>query len=138
MFSACERRGCLGSTPATTFYFLPSDIVTQVLNFGLPAPVDIQIEESDIEGQSGCSGPDAPRSRARSGIADARIQQAFGLPRVRCGRRSDEGGQGGYTQRDVANSVPEHTQRSFQITPMFFLNSKNGVNYNLVTQTPQY
>ena len=53
--------------PGTTFYFLPADIVTQVLNFGLPAPIDIQIEGSRYRGQSRSRSPDAARNRARSG-----------------------------------------------------------------------
>ncbi len=124
--------------PGATFYFLPSDIVTQVLNFGLPAPVDIQIEGTDIEGNHEVAARMLHEIERVPGIADARIQQAFDYPEFDVTVDRTKAAQGGYTQRDVANSVLNTLSGSFQITPMFFLNSKNGVNYNLVTQTPQY
>src|SRR6201982_118249 len=124
--------------PGTTFYFLPSDIVTQVLNFGLPAPVDIQIEGTDIEGNREVAARMLQEVQRVPGIADARIQQAFDYPQFDVAVDRTKAAQGGYAQRDVANSVLNSLSGSFQITPMFFLNWKNGVNYNLVTQTPQY
>src|SRR5579863_532882 len=124
--------------PGTTFYFLPSDIVTQVLNFGLPAPVDIQIEGTDIDGNREVAARMLHEIERVPGIADARIQQAFDYPDFDVTVDRTKAAQGGYTQRDVANSMLNSLSGSFQITPMFFLNVKNGVNYNLVTQTPQY
>jgi multidrug efflux pump subunit AcrB len=124
--------------PGTTFYFLPSDIVTQVLNFGLPAPVDIQIEGTDIDGNREVAAQMLHKIERVPGIADARIQQAFDYPEFDVTVDRTKAAQGGYTQRDVANSMLNSLSGSFQITPMFFLNVKNGVNYNLVTQTPQY
>ncbi len=124
--------------PGTTFYFLPSDIVTQVLNFGLPAPIDIQIEGTDIEGNREVAARMLHEVERVPGIADARIQQAFDYPEFDVTVDRTKAAQGGYTQRDVANSMLNSLSGSFQITPMFFLNLKNGVSYNLVTQTPQY
>src|ERR1700691_2460755 len=124
--------------PGVTFYFLPSDIVTQVLNFGLPAPVDIQIEGADIEGNREVAAGMLQEIERVPGIADARIQQAFDYPDFDVAVDRTKAAQGGYTQRDVANSLLNSLSGSFQITPMFFLNWKNGVSYNLVTQTPQY
>src|SRR6204780_1397593 len=124
--------------PGVTFYFLPSDIVTQVLNFGLPAPVDIQIEGADIEGNREVAARILQEIERVPGIADARIQQAFDYPEFDVAVDRTKAVQGGYTQRDVANSLLNSLSGSFQITPMFFLNWKNGVSYNLVTQTPQY
>jgi len=124
--------------PGTTFYFLPSDIVTQVLNFGLPAPIDIQIEGTDIEGNREVAARMLHEVERVPGIADARIQQAFDYPEFDVAVDRTKAAQGGYTQRDVANSLLNSLSGSFQITPMFFLNYKNGVSYNLVTQTPQY
>jgi multidrug efflux pump subunit AcrB len=124
--------------PGATFYFLPSDIVTQVLNFGLPAPVDIQIEGSDIEGNREVASRMLQEIQRVPGIADARIQQAFDYPVFDVAVDRTKAAQGGYTQRDVANSMLNSLSGSFQITPLFFLNWKNGVSYNLVTQTPQY
>src|SRR6267142_1977389 len=124
--------------PGTTFYFLPSDIVTQVLNFGLPAPIDVQIEGTDVEGNREVAARMLHEIEQVPGIADARIQQAFDYPEFDVAVDRTKAAQGGYTQRDVANSLLNSLSGSFQITPMFFLNFKNGVSYNLVTQTPQY
>ena len=124
--------------PGTAFYFVPADIVTQVLNFGLPAPIDIQIEGSDIEGNREVAARMVHEIEQVPGIADARIQQAFDYPEFDVAVDRTKAAQGGYTQRDVANSLLNSLSGSFQITPMFFLNWKNGVSYNLVTQTPQY
>src|ERR1700704_4423221 len=124
--------------PGTTFYFLPSDIVTQVLNFGLPAPIDIQVEGTDVEGNREVAARMLHEIERIPGIADARIQQAFDYPGFDVTVGRTKAAQGGYPQRDVANSMFNSLSGSFQITPMFFLNFKNGVSYNLVTQTPQY
>jgi multidrug efflux pump subunit AcrB len=124
--------------PGTTFYFVPSDIVTQVLNFGLPAPIDIQIEGSDIEGNREVAARMLHEIERVPGIADARIQQAFDYPEFDVTVDRTKAAQGGSTERDVANSMLNSLSGSFQIAPMFFLNFKNGVSYNLVTQTPQY
>jgi len=124
--------------PGTTFYFVPSDIVTQVLNFGLPAPIDIQIEGADIEGNREVAARMLHEIERVPGIADARIQQAFDYPEFDVAVDRTKAVQGGYTERDVANSMLNSLSGSFQIAPMFFLNYKNGVSYNLVTQTPQY
>ena len=124
--------------PGVTFYFLPADMVTQVLNFGLPAPIDIQIDGADTEGDRRVADQMLYELRRTPGIADAHIQQAFDYPELEVAVDRTKATQGDYTERDVANSMLNSLSGSFQITPMFFLNWKNGVNYNLVTQTPQY
>jgi multidrug efflux pump subunit AcrB len=124
--------------PGTTFYFVPSDIVTQVLNFGLPAPIDIQIEGVDIDGNREVAARVLHAIEPIPGVADARIQQAFDYPEFDVAVDRTKAAQGGYTERDVANSMLNSLSGSFQIAPMFFLNYNNGVSYNLVTQTPQY
>jgi multidrug efflux pump subunit AcrB len=124
--------------PGATFYFVPSDIVTQVLNFGLPAPIDIQIEGSDIDGNREVAARVLHEIEQIPGVADSRIQQAFDYPEFDVAVDRTKAAQGGYTERDVANSMLNSLSGSFQIAPMFFLNYKNGFSYNLVTQTPQY
>ncbi|HMI50023.1 MAG TPA: efflux RND transporter permease subunit [Candidatus Saccharimonadales bacterium] len=124
--------------PSATFYFVPSDIVTQVLNFGLPAPIDIQIEGANIDGNREVADHILSEIRHVPGIADPRIQQAFDYPAYNVKVDRTKAAQGGYSERDVANSMLNSLSGSFQISPMFFLNYKNGVSYNLVTQTPQY
>jgi len=124
--------------PGTTFYFLPADMVTQVLNFGLPAPIDIQIEGNDIEGNRQVAEKMLAELRQVRGLTDLRIQQPFDYPTYDINVDRTKAAQGGLTERNVATSVLNSLSGSFQITPMFFLNWKNGVNYNLVAQTPQY
>src|SRR5271156_6094394 len=124
--------------PGTTFYFLPADMVTQVLNFGLPAPIDIQIEGNDIEGNRQVAEKMLAELRQVRGLTDLRIQQPFDYPTYDITVDRTKAAQGGLTERNVATSVLNSLSGSFQITPMFFLNWKNGVNYNLVAQTPQY
>jgi multidrug efflux pump subunit AcrB len=124
--------------PGVTFYFLPADIVTQILNFGLPAPIDIQIEGNNVEASHQIADKLLTQMRQVPGLTDLRIQQPFDYPTLNVDVDRTKAQQGGYTERDVASSVLNTLSGSFQITPMFFLNWNNGVNYNLVAQTPQY
>jgi multidrug efflux pump subunit AcrB len=124
--------------PSVTFAFLPADMVTQILNFGLPAPLDIQIDGADIERNRAIANQILGEIRQVSGIVDARIEQAFDYPTFKITVDRTKAAQGGHTEREVANNVLNSLSGSFQITPMFFLNYDNGVNYNLVAQPPQY
>jgi len=124
--------------PGTTFYFLPADIMTQTLNFGLPAPIDIQIDGSDIDSNSRIADKMMAELSHVRGITDLRIQQQGDFPKFRIAVDRTKAAQGGFTERDIADSMLISTSGSFQVTPMFYLNPKNGVSYNLVTQTPQY
>jgi multidrug efflux pump subunit AcrB len=124
--------------PGVTFYFLPADIVTQTLNFGLPAPIDIQIDGADIERNQEVAEKMLGDLRHVRGIADLRIQQQGDYPKLHIDVDRTKALQAGYTERDVADSALISLSGSFQVTPQFYLNPKNGVNYNLVVQTPQY
>jgi CzcA family heavy metal efflux pump len=124
--------------PGVIFYFLPPDMVTQVLNFGLPAPIDIQIEGADIDGNRQVADKMLAELRRVPGLTDLRIQQQFDYPTYDINVDRTKAAQGGLTERSVATSVLNSLSGSFQVTPTFFLNWKNGVNYNLVAQTPQY
>ncbi|MGA3093150.1 MAG: efflux RND transporter permease subunit [Terriglobales bacterium] len=132
------RRTLPRDFPGITFYFLPADMVTQVLNFGLPAPIDIQIDGNDIEGNRQVAEKMLAELQRVPGLTDLRIQQPFDYPTYDINVDRTKAVQGGLTERNVATSVLNSLSGSFQITPMFFLNWKNGVNYNLVAQTPQY
>jgi CzcA family heavy metal efflux pump len=132
------RRTLPRDYPGITFYFLPADMVTQVLNFGLPAPIDIQIDGADTEGNRQVAEKMLAELQRVPGLTDLRIQQPFDYPTYDINVDRTKASQGGLTERNVANSVLNSLSGSFQITPMFFLNWKNGVNYNLVAQTPQY
>jgi multidrug efflux pump subunit AcrB len=132
------RKNLAGEFPGNTFYFLPADIVTQILNFGLPAPIDIQIEGADVQGNRQVADKIVSEIRHVPGIADPRIQQNFDYPKFDVAVDRTKAAGGGFTQRDVATSLLVSLSGSFQTTPTFFLNWQNGVSYNLATQTPQY
>jgi CzcA family heavy metal efflux pump len=124
--------------PGVTFYTLPADITTQILNFGQPAPIDIQFEGNDVIGSKLQADKMLAELRQVPGLTDLRIQQPFDYPTLQVSVDRTKAAQGGYTERDVATSVLNTLSGSFQVTPMFFLNWKNMVNYNIVAQTPQY
>ena len=124
--------------PGTTFYFLPADMITQVLNFGLPAPIDIQLEGADMNGNRQVADRMLNELRHVPGLTDLRIQQVFDYPTFDIAVERTKASQAGFNERNVATNVLNSLSGSFQITPMFFLNWQNGVNYPLVTQTPQY
>src|SRR5580692_658774 len=124
--------------PGVTFYFLPADIVTQILNFGLPAPIDVQIEGSNVEASHEIAQKLMTELRQVPGLTDVHIQQSLDYPTLEVTVDRTKASQAGYTERDVASSVLNTLSGSFQITPMFFVNWNNGVSYNLVTLTPQY
>jgi len=132
------RKKLPAAFPGVTFYFLPADIVTQILNFGLPAPVDIQIDGADVESNRAVADRMLEQIRRVPGVTDARIQQDFDYPKFHIAIDRTKAAEGGYTPHDVANSLLVSLSGSFQVTPAFFLNWQNGVNYNLVEQTPQY
>ena len=132
------RKSLPSEFPGTTFYFLPADIVTQILNFGLPAPIDIQIEGANIQANREIADKILTEIRQVPGIADARIQQNFDYPKFDVAVDRTKAAGGGFTARDVANSLLVSLSGSFQTTPTFFLNWENGVSYNMATQTPQY
>jgi multidrug efflux pump subunit AcrB len=124
--------------PGITFYFLPADIVTQILNFGLPAPIDVQIEGNDVVKSQQIAEKILTQMRQVPGLIDLRVQQPLDYPTLDVAVDRVKAAQAGLTEQNVAASVLNALSGSFQITPMFFVNWKNGVDYNLVAQTPQY
>ena len=132
------RRTLPAEFPGATFYFLPPDMVTQIINFGLPAPIDIQIEGADLVGNRRVAEQMLGELRRVPGLVDLRIHQRFDYPKFDVAIDRTKAGQGGFTTRDLANSLLVSLSGSFQTTPTFFLNWQNGVSYNLATQTPQY
>jgi multidrug efflux pump subunit AcrB len=124
--------------PGTMFYFLPSDIVTQILNFGLPAPIDVQFEGQDIAANRVVANKILDDLRHVPGLVDLRIQQPDDYPVLTVNVDRTKALQGGLTEQGVGASLLNIISGSTQLTPMFFLNWKNGVNYNLQLQSPQY
>jgi len=124
--------------PGTVFYFLPSDIVTQILNFGLPSPIDVQIDGPDDAGNRQVANTILAKLHQIPGLVDLRIQQPDDYPVLNVSVDRTKASEGGYTQRDVGSSVLNILSGSTQLTPQFFLDPRNGVTYNIVAQTPQY
>jgi multidrug efflux pump subunit AcrB len=134
-----EIRGVLARDyPGVTFYELPVDIVTQILNFGLSAPIDIQIVGSNLYGNRTVAEKMLNDVRYVTGATDARIQQPFDYPNFTVNVDRTRAQAIGFTQRDVAQSLLVALSGSFQTTPSFYLDPRNGVSYNVAVQTPQY
>jgi multidrug efflux pump subunit AcrB len=132
------RAHLLEKFPGNTFYFLPADIVTQILNFGLPAPIDIKIEGADVTGNTKVAADMLSELRHVPGLVDVRIQQQQDYPKLHVNVDRTKASQAGLTELDAVNSTLIALSGSFQVAPMFYLNPKNGVQYNLVVQNPQY
>jgi multidrug efflux pump subunit AcrB len=124
--------------PGTTFSFLPADIVSQILNFGLPAPIDLQVIGNDQKANYAYATDLLKRIRKVPGIADLRIQQVYNYPQLNVDVDRTLAGEVGLTQRDVANSLLVTLSGSGQVQPNFWLNTANGVSYPIVAQMPQY
>jgi multidrug efflux pump subunit AcrB len=124
--------------PGTKFAFLPADIITQILNFGLPAPIDLQIIGNDHEANAVYARALMKRLNKIAGVADLRIQQEFDHPQLNIAVDRSLASEVGLTERDVANSLLVSLSGSGQVAPTFWLNPKNGVSYPIVTQMPQY
>ncbi|QNQ09995.1 efflux RND transporter permease subunit [Sphingomonas alpina] len=127
-----------GAFPGTTFSFLPADITSQILNFGAPAPIDIQIAGKDQAGNYAYARTILRRIAAIPGVADARIQQSARYPELSVDIDRSRIGGLGLTERDVTNSVASSLAGTSQTSPVFYLNPENGVSYSVVAQTPEY
>jgi multidrug efflux pump subunit AcrB len=132
------RRRLTREFPGVSFYFLPADIVSQILNFGLPAPVDVQVVGYNVEANRKYASELLGEMRQIPGIADLRIQQVFDQPKLHVDVDRTKAALSGFTLREVASSMLISLSGSFQTTPAFWLDPKNGASYNLVTQAPQY
>ena len=124
--------------PGVTFYVLPVDIVTQILNFGRSAPIDIQIVGMDLYGNRALAERMLNEVRYVPGAADARIQQPFNEPNVTVNVDRTRAQAIGLTQQNVAQSILVALSGSFQTTPSFYLDPKTGVSYSVAVQAPQY
>ena len=126
------------SFPGVVFAFLPADIVNQILNFGLPSSIDIQVIGLRKEENKHYADRFLGRLKQIPGIADARIKQAFNYPAFLVDANRSRAKELGFTQSDIANSLLFSLSGSFQTQPTFWLSPTNGVSYPLVTQAPQY
>src|SRR5690242_14776733 len=124
--------------PGFTFSFLPADIISQILNFGAPSPIDVQVRTSDLAAGFDHANKLLARIRTIPGIVDARIQQARNAPVFAVDIDRTRAQYVGLTTRDVTNSLVVNLAGSGQVAPTYWLNQNTGITYNIVMQTPQY
>jgi multidrug efflux pump subunit AcrB len=127
-----------GLFPGTSFAFLPADIVNQILNFGAPAPIDLQVRGNNLNANFDYAIKLLSQIRRIPGVADARIQQSTKNPTFNIDVDRTRAQYVGLTERDVVNSLTVNLSGSGQVAPTYYLNPENGVNYAVVMQTPQY
>jgi multidrug efflux pump subunit AcrB len=127
-----------GLFPGTTFSFLPADIISQILNFGAPAPLDLQVRGPDLAANFGYAQELVRRLRHIPGLVDTRIQQSPNSPGFNVDVDRTRAQYVGVTERDVTNSLVVNLAGSSQVAPTYWLNPDNGVSYPIVMQTPQY
>jgi multidrug efflux pump subunit AcrB len=123
--------------PGTSFAFLPADMVSQILNFGLPAPIDLQVVGNDVQADRKYANALLARIKQIPGIADARIQQAFQQPTLNVSVDRSLAGLVGLSERDAATAMLTTLAGSSQTSPTYWLNPKTGVSYPVSIQTPQ-
>ncbi len=124
--------------PGVAFAFLPADIVSQILNFGAPAPIDLQVRGANLEANFAHANDLLRRIRKIPGVADARIQQSDKSPGFDVEVDRTRAKYVGLTERDVTNSMVVNLAGSSQVAPTFWLHPETGVSYSVVMQTPQY
>ncbi|HEY0223954.1 MAG TPA: efflux RND transporter permease subunit [Pseudolabrys sp.] len=124
--------------PGVTFSFLPADIISQILNFGAPAPLDLQVRGPDLAANAAYAQDLLRKLKHVPGLVDARIQQSLSNPGFDINVDRTRAQFVGVTERDVTNSLVVNLAGSSQIAPTYWLNPVNGVSYPIVMQTPQY
>jgi multidrug efflux pump subunit AcrB len=124
--------------PGATFAFLPSDMTTQILNFGLPAPIDIQVIGHDLEGDREWADQVLEKIRSVPGAVDLRVQQPFDQPYLHMTIERTKAQELGFSAHDIAQNLLVSLSGSFQTSPTYWLDPRNGVSYSIATQTPQY
>jgi len=124
--------------PGVTFAFLPSDMVGQILNFGLPAPIDVQVVGNDLEGNRRYADALLSKLKYVTGTADLRIQQPFDEPYLRYRVERTKAEELGFSAHDIAQNLLVSLSGSFQTSPTFWVDPKNRVSYQIAVQTPQY
>jgi len=124
--------------PGVTFYVLASDMVSQILNFGLPAPINVQVVGQNLTANRRYADGLMRKLKYIPGAVDLRIQEPFNLPRLQVDIDRTRTAQVGFTPRDVASDLLISLSGSFQTSPTYWLDPRTGVSYSITTQTPQY
>ncbi|MHA6768465.1 efflux RND transporter permease subunit [Sphingobium ummariense] len=135
---ATLRRELPRRFPGTTFSFLPADITSQILNFGAPAPIDIQIAGKNAAANRAYAQKLMARIATIPGLADVRLQQPARAPQLDVDVDRSRAGQYGLTERDVTTSLANQLAGTSQTAPVFFVNPENGIQYPVVAQAPEY
>ena len=124
--------------PGSTFSFLPADIVTQILNFGAPAPIDVVVTGNDLAANEAYANKVAAGMAKIAGIADVRLQQPSNYPELQVNVDRARADRIGITENDITKSLSVNLAGSSQVSPTFWLNPKTGVSYPIVVQAPTY
>jgi multidrug efflux pump subunit AcrB len=124
--------------PGITFAFLPADMVSQILNFGLPAPIDVQVSGFNVDGNREYAKALLAKMRSIPGAVDLRIQQAYDYPQINVVVDRSKAALLGLTEQDVASNLLVSLSGSFQTSPSFWIDPKSGTQYSVAAQTPQY
>jgi len=124
--------------PGVEFFFQPADIVSQILNFGIPAPIDVQVVGNDLQSNYAIAQQIAGKMRHIPGTADVHVQQLLSLPTLHMDIERTRVAQVGLTTREVAQSALISLSGSFQTSPNFWLSPSNAVTYQMAVQAPQY
>src|SRR5262249_30403410 len=124
--------------PGTQFFFQPADIVTQILNFGTPAPIDVAISGYNIRGNYAVAQKLANEVKHIPGAVDVHVQQALDEPTLHMDIDRTRVQSVGLQAKDVAQNLLVSLSSSFQTAPAFWLDPRNGVSYNVAVQSPQY
>jgi multidrug efflux pump subunit AcrB len=132
------RRQLSAQFPSVSFSFLPADITSQILNFGLPSPLDVQINGFNVNANRDYANSLLEKFRHIPGAVDLRIQQAFDYPQFNVDVNRSDAQQLGFTQQNVASNLLISLSGSFQTAPSFWVDPRTGTQYNVATQTPQY
>jgi multidrug efflux pump subunit AcrB len=124
--------------PGVSFAFLPADMVSQILNFGLPSPIDVQVVGNDLQGNRLYADALLEKLRYVTGTADLRIQQPFDQPYLRMRVERTKAEELGFSAHDIAQNLLVSLSGSFQTSPTYWVDPKNHVSYSIAAQTPQY
>ncbi|NNM62803.1 MAG: efflux RND transporter permease subunit, partial [Steroidobacteraceae bacterium] len=134
-----ELRNKLNATyPSTTFSFLPADMISQILNFGLPAPIDVKIVGFNRAGNRTFANRLLDKLRSVPGAVDLRIQQPDDYPQIRVKVNRTKAQLLGLTEKDVANNMLVSLSGSFQTSPSFWIDPRTGTQYQVAVQTPEF
>jgi multidrug efflux pump subunit AcrB len=124
--------------PGVTFSFLPADIVGQILNFGAPAPIDVQVSGNNTAAAIKVANDLYGQLKHVAGLVDLRLQQAQNLPQINVNVDRTRASLVGLTQQDVASNLLTALAGSSQVSPTYWVDPKTGISYTIATQAPQY